>query len=234
MDIGFGRQHLSIRATDGASAAIFGTTAVSTTAQVVYASSTSYDVSLQDIRVGRTQNAAYSFAVYRSGAAGSADNEFILRGDGEAYADGSWNGGGADYAEYFEWADGNTGDEDRRGYSVVLDNDKIRKSTTDDNTALIFGVISARPSMVGDADIDAWKGKYLKDDFGAYVRDENNERVLNPDYDPDQEYVSREDRSEWDTVGLMGKLRIRKGQPVNPNWIKMRDVSDAVEEWLVR
>jgi len=32
----------------------------------------------------------------------------------------------------------------------------------------------------------------------------------------------------------MGKLRLRKGQPVGANWIRMRDVSDAVEEWLVR
>ena len=26
-----------------------------------------------------------------------SDNEFNFRGDGQAYADGSWNGGGADY-----------------------------------------------------------------------------------------------------------------------------------------
>ena len=30
--------------------------------------------------------------------------------------------------------------------------------------------------------------------------------VLNPDYDPEQEYVSREDRKEWTSIGLMGKL----------------------------
>jgi len=35
-------------------------------------------------------------------------------------------------------------------------------------------------------------------------------------------------------VGLMGKLRLHKGQPVGARWIKMRDVSDDVEEWLVR
>jgi hypothetical protein len=32
----------------------------------------------------------------------------------------------------------------------------------------------------------------------------------------------------------MGKLRIRKGQPTGSRWIKMRDVSATVEEWLVR
>ena len=59
-------------------------------------------------------------------------------------------------------------------------------------------------------------------------------RVLNPDYNESNEYISREDRQEWDAVGLMGKLRIRKGQPVDSRWIKMRDVSDSVEEWLVK
>ena len=82
--------------------------------------------------------------------------------------------------------------------------------------------------------MDAWKHKYLRDDYGTYQRDENDERILNPDYNPDQEYTSRENRPEWDTVGLMGKLRIRKEQPTGSSWIKMRDVSDTVEEWLVR
>ena len=59
-------------------------------------------------------------------------------------------------------------------------------------------------------------------------------RKLNPDYDEDKEYISREDRKEWATIGMMGKLRIRKGQPTGDRWIKMRDVSDTVEEWLVR
>ena len=59
-------------------------------------------------------------------------------------------------------------------------------------------------------------------------------RTLNASYDSTSTYVSREDRKEWDMVGLMGKLRIRTGQPVDSRWIKMRDVSDTVEEWLVR
>ncbi|UWQ64533.1 hypothetical protein K3723_07575 [Leisingera caerulea] len=59
-------------------------------------------------------------------------------------------------------------------------------------------------------------------------------RKLNPEYDPSYEYVPRADRPEWDTVGLMGKLRLRKGQPVGVSWIMMREVSADVEEWLVR
>ena len=33
---------------------------------------------------------------------------------------------------------------------------------------------------------------------------------------------------------MVGKLRIRKGQKTGTRWIKMRDISDTVEEWLVR
>jgi hypothetical protein len=160
-----------------------------------------------------------------------ADLEFNLRGDGNAYADGSWNGGGADYAEYFEWIDGNADEEDRRGISVVLDGNKIRPAVDGEDP---IGVISGNPSVVGDTAWNKWNGKYLRDDYGSYVLDENGERQLNPAYDPDVEYISREDRPEWDCVGLMGKLRIRKGQPTGSRWIKMRDISDSVEEWLVR
>ena len=59
-------------------------------------------------------------------------------------------------------------------------------------------------------------------------------KKLNPDWDKSNTYIPREDRKEWDTVGLMGKLRLRKGQPTGDRWIKMRDISDTVEEWLVR
>jgi len=59
-------------------------------------------------------------------------------------------------------------------------------------------------------------------------------RRLNTDYDPTIPYVPREDRPEWDAIGLMGKLRIRKGQPTGTRWIKMRNISETVEEWLVR
>jgi hypothetical protein len=79
-----------------------------------------------------------------------------------------------------------------------------------------------------------WSGKYLKDDFGSYIRDEDGYRVLNPEYDENIEYTSREDRAEWSTIGLMGKLRLRKGQATGAGWIKMRDISETIEEWLVK
>ena len=201
----------------------------------------SFSSSMLFYYASRSANSSYQFVKFASAAA--SDAEFILRGDGNAYADGSWNGGGADYAEYFEWSDGNTEAEDRRGISVVLDGDKIREAVAGEEP---IGVISGNPSVVGDADIEQWKHKYLRDDYGSYlwedyeVEDEDGNTVvqqrrqLNPAWNSENEYVSREDRPEWDTVGLMGKLRIRKGQVTGARWIKMRDVSDTVEEWLVR
>jgi len=229
---------------------------------------------LLDLRCDRAATSGYDLLHARSG--GTADSEFIVRGDGNALCDGSFSGGGADYAEYFEWSDGNSDSQDRTGYTVVLDGNKIKLATSDDAAANVIGAVSANPSVVGDSDIERWKGKYLLNDFGAYQTeeytetwwiDENNvkhsyntdkipddvtvpddatvdtkdandntliRRKLNPDYDADQAYVSREDRKEWATIGMMGKLRIRKGQPTGDRWIKMRDISDNVEEWLVR
>jgi len=220
----------------------------------------------------RSASSAYAFMYCVSGHAGG-DNEFRLMGDGNAYADGSWNGGGADYAEMFEWLDGNADIEDRRGISVVLDGDKIREAVTGEDP---IGVISGNPSVVGDAAWNKWNQKHLTDDYGSYIYEDHNviewtdeegitysyedwnipdgvvvpsnavikshddkgerfkHRSVNPAYDPDQEYIPREQRPEWDCVGLMGKLRIRKGQVTGSRWIKMRDISDSVEEWLVR
>jgi len=232
-------------------------------------------------------------------AQATTDVEFYLKGDGNATCDGSWSGGGADYAEYFEWADGNSAKEDRVGISVVLAGNLIRAATGDDAAATIIGVVSGNPVVIGDTAWNKWHGKHLRDDFGRYIWEEISvytwketlsesnpddfslsgikdhsyafdkipegvtvpdnvepvmvqRRKVNPEWVEMVElgedgapikdlngatiskYVPREDRPEWDAIGLMGKLRIKKGQPVGDRWIKMRDISDSVEEWLIR
>ena len=180
----------------------------------------------------RTNNSAFQFIVCTSG--NLTDDEFRVRGDGNVYADSSFNPNGADYAEYFEWTDGNSSNEDRRGMTVVLDGNKIKVSTSSDSTDNIIGVVSGNASVIGDSSWNKWSGKYQKDDYGTYLKDENGERKLNPSFDDTKTYVSREDRQEWDAIGMVGKLRIRKGQKTGTRWIKMRDISATVEEWLVR
>ena len=180
----------------------------------------------------RSNSSGYHFITCTSG--NLSDDEFRARGDGQVYADGSFNAGGADYAEYFEWTDGNSSNEDRRGMTVVLDGNKVKLSTSSDSADNIIGVVSGNASVIGDSSWNKWTDKYLKDDYGAYQRDENGDRKLNPSFDDTKTYVSREDRQEWDAIGMVGKLRIRKGQTTGTRWIKMRDISDTVEEWLVR
>jgi hypothetical protein len=177
----------------------------------------------------RANTSAYYF--YSAYSSGGGDAEFWVRGDGQVASDSSYTSNGADYAEYFEWADGNPNNEDRVGYSVSLINDKIKIA---EEGEVVFGIVSGNPSVVGDGAPMKWTGKYLKNDFGSYIRNEDGERILNPEYDEDAEYISREARPEWSTIGLMGKLRLRKGQAVGANWIKMKDISEQVEEWLVR
>ena len=152
-------------------------------------------------------------------------NALRITAAGKCYGSTSFGSSGADYAEYFEWKDGNKNSEDRRGLFVTLDGDKIRLANADDD--YIVGVISANPSVVGDVQSENWHGMYKKDVFGqtltetVEVPESTDEKtgevipahtvtrlVVNPDYNPDEEYISREFRNEWACVGLMGKLII--------------------------
>ena len=269
------------------------------------ASNTSYSGVIHRLRCATSASSGFFPIFVESG--NGADTEFYVRGDGEVRADGSFVGGGADYAEMFEWSDGNSDNEDRRGYSVVLtDGNKIRKATSDDKSTDIIGIVSASPMVVGDTQSMKWQDKYLKDDFGNYIYEsytttewtdpavyedikieavldkEGNEvepakieksllkdekkhsyetdkipsdvtvpkdavvsdknadgvelkrRKLNPEFDDTKTYIPRDERQEWDAIGMVGKLRMRSGQPTGDRWIKMRDVASGVEEWLVR
>ena len=57
---------------------------------------------------------------------------------------------------------------------------------------------------------------------------------INPDYDASKEYKPREERDEWNIIGLLGQIPMTKGQPVASNWIKMKDVSNTVEMYFVK
>ena len=183
--------------------------------------------------IGATTGDAF---IIGNGTSEATSNAFRVSYAGSVYGIGSFKTTGADYAEYFEWLDGNPDNEDRRGRFVTLDGDKIRFATADDD--YILGVVSAAPAVEGDNYDDDWQGKYLTDVFGTrltqtvhyeaeyeeheIIDPETGEKtvekvllheaydaeewILNPDYDPTQEYVSREDRKEWSPIGFMGKL----------------------------
>ena len=58
-------------------------------------------------------------------------------------------------------------------------------------------------------------------------------RKVNPDYDSSKEYKTREERDEWNSVGLVGQVPITKGQPVASSWIKMWEVSSSVDMYYI-
>ena len=165
-----------------------------------------------------------------NGTAESTDkrsNAHTLDWSGNATFAGVVTGTGADYAEYFEWADGNPDDEDRVGSIVTLDGEKIRLANAGDE---ILGVVSGTAMVLGDNAEWEWRQKYLVDDYGRVITEmveefheettpETNEvtktslgffphRKLNPDFDPEKTYERRCDRKEWETIGLLGKIHV--------------------------
>lgn len=153
-------------------------------------------------------------------------NSFRVESTGNVYCTGTYNTTGADYAEYFEWSDGNADNEDRVGYFVTLDNNKIRIAKSTDS--YILGIVSGNASVIGNSYNDQWQNMYVTDDFGrvqyeevevADVKDEEGNIIfpahtekrmkINPEYDNTQEYIGRENRKEWSAVGMLGVLPVR-------------------------
>lgn len=158
-------------------------------------------------------------------SASNTANVFRVSAAGAAYASQSVNGTGADSSEFFEWLDGNPNEEDRRGRFVTLDGEKVKIASPGD---YIAGVVVAPDisAFIGNTASEEWCGKWSKDIFGSYVTQEvvnpsyvdadGNKhpaesvisRVLNPDYDPNRQYIPREERTEWAVISLMGQVVI--------------------------
>ncbi len=125
--------------------------------------------------------------------ANTANNIFRVHGDnGNVTCDGAFTGGGADYAETFEWDDQNTQSEDRAGYFVELVNgDKIQKYSQYGEAPL--GIVSAMPAVVGDAHFLKWQGIWQLDDFGRKVLETRWKRALKAG----QEYYKDDADNIW-------------------------------------
>lgn len=168
---------------------------------------------------------------------------------GSAGADANWNSNNFDFAEMFEWNDSNPDEQDRVGYSVSLvpNTGKIKIAEAGETP---IGIVSATAGFVGDSGFNSWSGMYLSDEWGRtlydYLYNEDGTEQLNkyglqartkrinPDYNPESTYIQRKDRPEWATVGLLGKVMLRTGQPTHTNWIKLKDMSEGIELWLVK
>lgn len=106
-----------------------------------------------------------------NGSSTARSNAARIDYNGKLWCKSAYSATGADYAELFEWQDGNPNNEDRRGYFVTMDGDKIRKAQAGD---WILGIVSANPCVLGNTDTE-WQGQFLKDEFGAYLTEEFTE-----------------------------------------------------------
>ena len=197
--------------------------------------------------------------IFGNGTADARTNAFTLDWTGNAtFAGTVTSASGADYAEYFEWKDGNKDSEDRVGYIVTLDGDKIVKAKAGDD---ILGIISGCATVIGDNAEWNWQGRFERDEFGRIIYDQVEQFIDTPDpdwepnpekpdeevpmikkslgyfpvprenadYDPTKEYSNRSNRPEWDTVGMMGKLYVRDdGTAAINDYVTVSATTDGV------
>lgn len=155
-----------------------------------------------------SEGAGILFNIGNAPSSGVANQSSAMQVDfsGNVYAGGAYKTVGADYAEYFEWLDGNVDNQDRIGLFVTLDGDKIKLANHGD---YLLGVISANPSIVGNsAELD-WHDKYKTDVYGRLIYDESHNPIVNENYNDTLEYVPRGARKEYDKVGLLGQLVVQ-------------------------
>ena len=126
---------------------------------------------------------------------------------------------GADYAEYFEWADANIDNEERVGYFVTFEDGRfIRKANEND---YILGIVSGNPAILGNHD-EGWMGQNEMDEWGRFIYETKTkvdektkeERTyttykVNPNYDRKMTYIPRAERPEWAAIGMLGVLAVR-------------------------
>lgn len=89
----------------------------------------------------------------------------------------------------------------------------------------------AKRRVVCDAD-----GEPVLEGTGEF--ETKRRRVANPEYDETKEYAQRQDRDEWNPVGLLGCLWLIPGQPTAPTWTLIKDgtadTPGGKELWLIR
>lgn len=153
----------------------------------------------------------------------SSTNKMSIDTDGNMFLEGAMiTNTTADYAEFFESLSGQQIDP---GTSVIIENGKIREAKEGESP---IGVISKNSTVIGNAFDDYWHGKYFRKENGELTME------ISKEFDSLKEYIPRRHRREWNIVGLLGQIPINKGQIVDSKWVKIKDLNNQVELWLVK
>lgn len=184
-----------------------------------YQFSIGHNTNLTTASEGTQSGTSGTAFVVGNGSSTTPSNACRITYDGAVVGKQAYRTSGADYAEYFEWADSNAKNEDRIGYFVTFDDGRfIRKANEND---YVLGVVSGNPSVLGNHD-ECWLGQIETDEWGrfVYVEETGLDELtgdtyeyttfkINPDYDSSIQYVPRSERPEWDAIGMIGILSVR-------------------------
>ena len=160
---------------------------------------------------------------------------------GNAGAQNDWQDDQFDFAEMFEWSDGNPSSEDRIGHTVAVDGltGKIKIAESGDT---VIGVVSGTAAFTANCAGLGWHGQYERDEWGRYIWVEKTridgtkgtQFKVNSAFDATKEYVKREDRKEWDKIGIIGQCYVRKAAVIPSSWIKLKEIDSTKDFYLIK
>jgi hypothetical protein len=109
-------------------------------------------------------------AISDAGEDGQPTETFRVNGQGDVMSHGSVYSNRTGFAEMFEWADQNSKNEDRNGFTVALTQDGQIVPASDDDQ--VIGVVVPGAAMVGNAFWNDWHQKYKTQTSGATVHEQ--------------------------------------------------------------
>ena len=61
-----------------------------------------------------------------------------------------------------------------------------------------------------------------------------NKRSVSQSYDLEKTYVPRKNRNSWAMVCVLGVAPVFKGQQMGKNWVRIKELNDELDLWLIR
>lgn len=125
-----------------------------------------YDSTMLGLNGAPVMSNRYNFieATADDNSASKGTKVFKVNAQGDVFAAGGMYSNRTSYAELFEWADGNTRNEDRFGFTVAVNEEG--KLVVADEGDLPIGVVVPSAALVGNTMWNTWKDKYQKDELG--------------------------------------------------------------------
>lgn len=136
--------------------------------------------------------------------------------------------GSADYAELFR-----CGGSIPFGTVLTIIDGLVVPATSKKDKIVGVSRPEDAPSIIGNWDIVPGRCKYLRDEFYSFIRDENGNRVLNPEYNEDS-YKIPLDYSLFTVVGIKGQIPVLKDQVIPSNWIFIQEINSNLNLYMVK